>query len=299
MGEAFAGVSTGFGSASQVANLGLKTVAHGFVGGTAAVAAGGELQHGFLAAAAAQASAPFIEGIGGQDFGGVVARVSVAATVGGTVSKLSGGSFGNGAVTGAFSRLFNHELHRKTKANRAGSVGKKKVGRINQLRRQTRWARAKAIWWGNIYRSLDRTPASAAIEGAGELFVDATITLGGSGKANNFAGGMAEKGIYVSWSFRDLDNTYFDAGDFSTIGFGGGLFDTGVSLNAGLYEGVDISGRAGSVAAGVGNYGGSVILDGGGNITGATVGFGRSLFPAGVSGTYFDTTYSSTNSWFD
>ncbi|WP_459782333.1 hypothetical protein, partial [Photobacterium sp. R1] len=36
-----------------------------------------------------------------------------AAVIGGTGSRLSGGKFENGAVTGAFSRLFNDELHHK------------------------------------------------------------------------------------------------------------------------------------------------------------------------------------------
>jgi len=34
-----------------------------------------------------------------------------AAVVGGTASEISGGKFANGAVTGAFSRLFNDEMH--------------------------------------------------------------------------------------------------------------------------------------------------------------------------------------------
>ncbi|MEI8595411.1 hypothetical protein [Photobacterium sp. Hal280] len=42
----------------------------------------------------------------------VMGRVTVAAVIGGTSSKLSGGKFENGAVTGAFSRLFNDEMHR-------------------------------------------------------------------------------------------------------------------------------------------------------------------------------------------
>lgn len=40
------------------------------------------------------------------------ARVAMASAIGGTASKLSGGKFANGAITGAFSRLFNGELHK-------------------------------------------------------------------------------------------------------------------------------------------------------------------------------------------
>ena len=38
-------------------------------------------------------------------------RVATAACVGGITSSLAGGSFENGAITGAFSRLFNDEMH--------------------------------------------------------------------------------------------------------------------------------------------------------------------------------------------
>lgn len=39
----------------------------------------------------------------------IVVRTTVAATIGGTASKLSGGKFANGAVTSAFQHLFNQE----------------------------------------------------------------------------------------------------------------------------------------------------------------------------------------------
>lgn len=68
-----------------------------------------------------------IDGIGGEGFS--YKRVAVAAVVGGTASKLTGGKFANGAVTGAFSRALNDELHNAiekqhtiemTKLNRLG-----------------------------------------------------------------------------------------------------------------------------------------------------------------------------------
>ena len=38
-------------------------------------------------------------------------QVSVSSAVGGTSSALTGGSFANGAVTGAFTTIFNHAMH--------------------------------------------------------------------------------------------------------------------------------------------------------------------------------------------
>jgi hypothetical protein len=42
-------------------------------------------------------------------------RVFAAAVIGGTTSVISGGKFGNGAVTGAFNQLFNGETALKKK----------------------------------------------------------------------------------------------------------------------------------------------------------------------------------------
>jgi hypothetical protein len=49
----------------------------------------------------------------GADFVKVLARTTVAAIVGGTASKLSGGSFANGARTAAMQHLFNFEATAK------------------------------------------------------------------------------------------------------------------------------------------------------------------------------------------
>ena len=52
-------------------------------------------------------------------------RVIAAAVVGGTTSVISGGKFGNGAVTGAFSRALNDELHEKAEAQKEKSLEQK------------------------------------------------------------------------------------------------------------------------------------------------------------------------------
>jgi hypothetical protein len=45
-------------------------------------------------------------GLGGNGFAGYAIRTTMAAVVGGTMARLGGGKFANGAVTGAFVRLF-------------------------------------------------------------------------------------------------------------------------------------------------------------------------------------------------
>ena len=106
----------GFGFVNvKIPNWGLKKiVAHGLVGGTGSRIAGGSFRQGFLSAGFTQFAAPGIDGIlpGNTDFTTAASRTAAAAVVGGTASELGGGKFANGAVTGAFSRLFNDELQR-------------------------------------------------------------------------------------------------------------------------------------------------------------------------------------------
>ncbi len=86
-----------------------KIVAHGTVGGASSVAQGGSFQDGFRSAGFTQFASPVI----GTMPGDAIGRTAAAAVVGGTASRLGGGKFANGAATGAFSRLFNDELHRE------------------------------------------------------------------------------------------------------------------------------------------------------------------------------------------
>ncbi len=50
--------------------------------------------------------------VGTKGYGGVTGRTLIMATVGGTVSSITGGKFANGAVSGAFVHLFNDEYER-------------------------------------------------------------------------------------------------------------------------------------------------------------------------------------------
>lgn len=92
-----------------------KIAAHGVTGGTMSELQGAEFGSGFFSAAVVQFAAPYLEGL---DY--AFERVTAAAVLGGAVSETTGGSFENGAVTGAFSRLFNGELHREPRDHRIG-----------------------------------------------------------------------------------------------------------------------------------------------------------------------------------
>ena len=91
-----------------------KVAAHGMVGGASSMMNGGSFKAGFMAAAVTQSVS---QGVGNDVFGKNVADPMVrtknafaAAAIGGTTSVLTGGKFKNGAMTGAFSRMFN-DLH--------------------------------------------------------------------------------------------------------------------------------------------------------------------------------------------
>ena len=117
IGSAYANTNMGCPSCyntagEMVSGFAGKTLSHAVAGGVMSTLQGGKFGHGFFAAGATEALAPQI-GLIAQGQGGIYkgVRVMTAAVVGGSVSKLTGGKFSNGAVTGAYSRAFNSELH--------------------------------------------------------------------------------------------------------------------------------------------------------------------------------------------
>ncbi|QHV95638.1 RHS repeat-associated core domain-containing protein [Spirosoma endbachense] len=102
-----------FGSASfaqQAAHVGIETIGHGVIQGTMGVLNGDKFSHGFAAGAASGFADPFISGIsslrGADNYS---ARVNITSFIGGTASLLAGGSYENGANSGAFVRMYNAE----------------------------------------------------------------------------------------------------------------------------------------------------------------------------------------------
>ena len=98
-----------------------RVLAHGTVGGVSSVLSGGKFGHGFVSAGATQFASEalgddfFVEG--STKIADRAANAAKAALVGGTVSYISGGKFGNGAITGAYSRLLNDDsIFQKTQS---------------------------------------------------------------------------------------------------------------------------------------------------------------------------------------
>lgn len=76
---------------------------HGVAQGGLAEVQGGKFQHGFAAGFFSSAAAPNIT----AKVNGDIAKTIASAFVGGTASSLGGGKFANGAVSGAFTYMFN------------------------------------------------------------------------------------------------------------------------------------------------------------------------------------------------
>jgi len=88
-----------------------KIMAHGMVGGVSSVVSGGTFKAGFMSAAITQSVSQSVgTGVFGKDVRNPMVRVKnafAAGAIGGTTSVLTGGKFKNGAMTGAYSRMFN------------------------------------------------------------------------------------------------------------------------------------------------------------------------------------------------
>ncbi len=105
LGAVTAGAFYGVGSAA-ISNEYLAAGAHGMVGGVTSVMRGENFAAGFMSAAVTKYAGSYIDPNGGTAY-----QVTAAAVVGGVASEVGGGSFENGAITGAFSRLFNDVAH--------------------------------------------------------------------------------------------------------------------------------------------------------------------------------------------
>ena len=154
VGDSFAGKGGAFLSSAHIQ----KSFVHGLVGGARSLVNGGKFQHGFFGDFATQGFASRItSSLPGA--GLRAPRIIIAAIVGGTVSELSGGNFGNGAVTAAYARLYNDEAHMI-----AENEELIKEYRNNMLR----WMEAKKHLEENLEYHLDvaiaSSPASALLD---------------------------------------------------------------------------------------------------------------------------------------
>jgi RHS repeat-associated protein len=122
---AFGQIGDKFNGSGFFAEGGLGHIGtHAFAGGVMSELQGGKFGHGFFSAGVLKAFSPTISKVDGIMVNGKsVAQALVAATVGGTLSELSGGKFAKGAITGAFSNLFNQQSFKKSATKIIAKVG--------------------------------------------------------------------------------------------------------------------------------------------------------------------------------
>jgi hypothetical protein len=120
-GAVSAGVANGIGTAFSGAGTGAaaaRALAHGLTRAAISKAQGGRYSEGFWSGFASSALGGTIgraKTLGGQ--------MTLAAIVGGTTSKLGGGKFANGAVSGAFVHMYNWTAHVSSSVSGGAVVG--------------------------------------------------------------------------------------------------------------------------------------------------------------------------------
>ncbi len=101
-------------------------IAHGVARGSVSVLQGGKFKSGFASGFLGHAAGGLTRAVtGAMNWAGqtaVIVRTMMAATVGGTVSQLTGGKFANGSISAAFVHLFNVEAIQKIKKLFVGNL---------------------------------------------------------------------------------------------------------------------------------------------------------------------------------
>jgi len=88
---------------------------HGLARGAIQTLQGGSFRAGFFSGFSSGMS------VGTKGYGGFVGRTVMMGVVGGTASALGGGKFSNGAMSGAFTQMFNAEW--RASVSRSGGAG--------------------------------------------------------------------------------------------------------------------------------------------------------------------------------
>lgn len=223
-------------------------LAHGVAGGGMSVLRGGKFKDGFESAGFSQvmevtagyrrlgvSSAP-------RGAAGFAKNAAISAVVGGTASKLVGGKFANGAITGAFSRMFN-DLHETKSYPNCSRYDKGPCGGSGYTGRT-----------GSVTGFDEAGLQSISVNFSVGISVETTILIPGLGGGTlglnaQFGGGVT--GLYLYYPDFDSDPTGFSLGIGGegniAKGNGGwtGLFDN-TSASVGPYSVSEFSSPDGS-----------------------------------------------------
>jgi RHS repeat-associated protein len=123
-GAIFGGISAGIsrGISLQGFDPVVADVLHGVAQGTLSEAFGGDFKSGFIGAFVGHSVGAKLRQLMPDT---IVGRTIAASVTGGIASKLGGGKFANGAVSAAFSHLFNNEMSKQRHTTSLGDDPKK------------------------------------------------------------------------------------------------------------------------------------------------------------------------------
>jgi hypothetical protein len=163
---------------------------HGITGGVTAELQGGKFGHGFF-------SAGFTKGVmGAAGFNSadpsatdIAGQTALAATVGGTVSEVTGGKFANGAQTAAIQYLFAQAAN---KNNVSGKNNKLNTAEAENIQKGSGWFRKK----GHPYEAGRSGTFIEEGKGIGK-FIDDYVPAGHTFATNhdNFVGAAERLGV--------------------------------------------------------------------------------------------------------
>lgn len=230
----FGAIGTSFGPTAGLSIAGkvAKTLAHGMAGGVTSVLRGGKFKEGFVSAGMSQVlevtGAYNKMGVraGARGFAGRTKNVVVSALVGGTMSKAVGGKFANGAITGAFSRMFNDHAHELAKEARAVEISIEQQ-EIRMMQKRIYSSGAQYARSGNYYTSVDRDGNVSYVDLTNPpngMLANSTPIL------NVFAVGYTAKAVYalaegaIAGAYLGFNNAVYSAmptlrvGGYSTTG---------------------------------------------------------------------------------
>ncbi len=114
IGGQFTDGGSGFWAQNGYGHIG----SHAITGGVVAELQGGKFGHGFMSAGLTKALSPSFSDISGVTIDNIdIGEVVMAATLGGSISSLTGGKFANGAVTAAFANILNAQSRKRKQLN--------------------------------------------------------------------------------------------------------------------------------------------------------------------------------------
>lgn len=156
-----------FGSADP--DLIASLFKHAFTEGAITALQGGNMVHGMMMGALSCAGNSRISNIDGI---GKAGKVILSATLGGTVAEIGGGKFANGAITAAYSMMFNELMH-GGEGEDVGDVLSTDLDNANQGK-----ISAACITAGSVLLSDDITGVGLADDGFAIMLYGAGAIIG-------------------------------------------------------------------------------------------------------------------------